>query len=844
MNTGLEAHAGGGGVDDPPEALRLLGQEYLRAMSDGDSVFTPGRPVWTLANAELLEEAFVNRPYEGGRSFDEKLVDQLRDVSDQALQLFAELWCMSLAPLADYNADTKQRLVQGILDKMSQPVTLPASVVTATEAGAFNGGVAFKSRRPFQIALLVKVAVAVLSLDVEARAEALSDPKRWGLLLASVEEPREPAQRRAVSWLLFPDYYLSIVSTKHLNAIRQAFADLLDGSELDLDEELFRIRQVLGERHPGGSFYAPPILDVWDPHRTLSGVPAGPEHLAGRDRFRSPGFALVSGAIDLIPEGRWVSYLDVATIAGLKAGYVGDYISEVEHPHAHRVIKHDGTTYRSDNQHELEAEGIAFDARGVADPSKRLSVEVLRQMMERQGLIQPMVRRAWLVRGNNVNGKDLVPGWLDDGEVTLSSSSLREVEAGISREELKPLVDEDYAHASYSSKSEKLDAFHNFLSRIHAGHLVVTVDAGKTYTGEVTGTAEYVAEDGNAHLRLPVTWHQHATETETLPEELQARLKVQRDVLDLTQQLRILEELTEQSSLAPISSKVALPNATEELAKALHVGQDWLQECIELLRDRPQLVFYGPPGTGKTYIAQRLAKHIAGDRVRLVQFHPSYSYEDFFEGYRPREDGSFKLTAGPMRRIVDSATENPSVAHVLIIDEMNRGNLAKVFGELYFLLEYREESIQLLYAREGDENGFNLPPNVFIIGTMNTADRSIALVDAAMRRRFAFRPLHPSEEPTNQILRSWLKETERPARVADLLDELNAQIADEDFKIGPSYFMRKAIYDEGGLERAWRTSILPLLEEHHYGEMSTSEVAARYGYDAIAARVDSRSSQE
>ena len=109
----------------------------------------------------------------------------------------------------------------------------------------------------------------------------------------------------------------------------------------------------------------------------------------------------------------------------------------------------------------------------------------------------------------------------------------------------------------------------------------------------------------------------------------------------------------------------------------------------------------------------------------------------------------FKLTPGPFRRLVDAARENPSTPYVLIIDEINRANLAKVFGELYFLLEYRDSSIDLLYS-SGDDLGFTMPQNVFIIGTMNTADRSIALVDTAMRRRFAFKALHPSTEPTKE----------------------------------------------------------------------------------------------
>lgn len=192
----------------------------------------------------------------------------------------------------------------------------------------------------------------------------------------------------------------------------------------------------------------------------------------------------------------------------------------------------------------------------------------------------------------------------------------------------------------------------------------------------------------------------------------------------------------------PPVEEVSLPAATSELAAKTHLPQDWLQsEILDLLAEKKQLIFYGPPGTGKTFIAQRLSEHVAehGGEVRLVQFHPSYTYEDFFEGYRPvgGDDAGvkFELVPGPLREMAREAAENPARPYLLIVDEINRGNVAKVFGELYFLLEYRGDKIELQYSR--DEQ-FQLPRNMFFVGTMNTADRSIALVDSALRRRFYF----------------------------------------------------------------------------------------------------------
>lgn len=558
-------------------------------------------------------------------------------------------------------------------------------------------------------------------------------------------------------------------------------------------------------------------------------------------RFRTDRYPLIDAAVKLLDVGQWTTYSDIAALVGSNPPSVGEYLlnDSMNNDGRHRVVPVGQAPYRASLREALEAEGVEFDSKGLPDPGKKVNVEDLRETMDLLGLLPSVPRRAWMVRGSSVGGRDLVPGWLAEGEVTLLTARLRPVQFGLSRDELKPFVDEDYAHSPYDVRVEKLDDAHAFLTRMEEGHLVVTVDQGRFYVGTVLDVAQQrPATPGGSELVRTVEWADPGgIAISELPPTLSTRLKVQRDVVDLTQQIDTLGGLLdaeEEKTPPPVIEDVVLRDATAELASELHVNQPWLQECIDLLNDRPQLIFYGPPGTGKTFLAQAIAEHVAGQNVRLVQFHPAYSYEDFFEGYRPQEDGGFKLKPGPLRKVVSQALENPHEAHVLIIDEINRGNLAKVFGELYFLLEYRDQNVELLYADEE----FNLPENVYIIGTMNTADRSIALVDAAMRRRFAFLPLHPSEEPTDGILRSWLAGEGLPNRVADLLDELNRRIEDPDFKIGPSYFMRSAVHRDGGLQRTWRTSILPLLEEHHFGELDAARVRSRYGLDAVAASVD------
>ena len=276
-----------------------------------------------------------------------------------------------------------------------------------------------------------------------------------------------------------------------------------------------------------------------------------------------------------------------------------------------------------------------------------------------------------------------------------------------------------------------------------------------------------------------------------------------------------------------VSCKSAEAEATSELTPSLEELADELLWDVEhlrkikwLLRDKKQVIFQGPPGTGKTHVAQALAECLAGsrDRVRVVQFHPSYAYEDFVQGFRPTLEGGshgFTLKDGPLLNMAKRAQEESDETHVLVIDEINRGNLAKVFGELYFLLEYRDVEMRLQYS----DKSFSLPENLWIIGTMNTADRSIALVDLALRRRFHFVEFHPDKAPVQGLLRRWLEEEASEMEwVADVVDRANEKLPDRHAAIGPTYFMRKDGLDEEMVGLIWEHNVLPYIEEQLYGE--------------------------
>ena len=483
-------------------------------------------------------------------------------------------------------------------------------------------------------------------------------------------------------------------------------------------------------------------------------------------------------------------------------------------------------------------------------------VDYYRSPFVQQWLIAtpPGDRRAWLVRPGPA-GPTQVRRWRTEGFVSLVGDHLGDIAPDADRATVQAAVEAGYQHVDYVQRMALTNEFHAFLSKMEVDDIVVSTADDQLLVGVITGDATHDPDADGEQLRRDVRWEPTTTDLDALPTPLSSLLDQQGAVVDLTSAVGVLAALLNRTGddvpqpptpatkvTPPSPGPPTLQAVTPELAATLHISAEWLQDLVDLLAERQQIILYGPPGTGKTYLAQAIARHITQrDAIRLVQFHPSYSYEDFFEGFRPREsaDGTapgFAKTAGPLRELAADARTRPDVPHVLIIDEINRGNLAKVFGELYFLLEYRNASIRLQYS---PSEPFSLPSNIFIIGTMNTADRTIALVDTAIRRRFAFVELHPDEEPIRDLLARWLAANGESPERAELLRALNEAIGpeDRDFKIGPSYLMRPGLDKPGRLERVWRHEILPTLEEHYFGRYSREQVHERFGLAAIRRRL-------
>lgn len=280
-----------------------------------------------------------------------------------------------------------------------------------------------------------------------------------------------------------------------------------------------------------------------------------------------------------------------------------------------------------------------------------------------------------------------------------------------------------------------------------------------------------------------------------------------------------------------------IPYSIENALEGVFLKREEFENILGVLQFKKNIILQGAPGVGKTYMAQRLAFALMGEkapgRLQMIQFHQSYSYEDFIQGYRPNDNENFTLKNGVFHDFCKKAQRDPDHLYVFIIDEINRGNLSKIFGELMMLIEPdkrgKDFAVPLTYAQAADEK-FYIPENLYLIGTMNTADRSLAMVDYALRRRFSFISLSPKYETPE--FKSYLKskgvKQELVDKIVSKMADLNLEISKDDknlgvgYQIGHSFFCpadHLTRYDYNWYQRVVRHEILPLLEEYWFDNL-------------------------
>ena len=731
-----------------------------RALRSDDSLFTPGRPIWTREWLDELHRRFLDRPDVSDMAFWDKLERQMAGSPPEALQLMAEVLYMHLIVVSRKDSTRVRAQLEQVLNWSPQPAAIPSELAAGLTPGIANPGQGYHRYRPHQVGFVIEFASQWKQLGPDERQRLLDDPWAFKDLVMHLDlrsalfrdhyvSPR--IQQHALLHLVHPDTFEPIVSVNHKERIAAAFEGLVEDPEQDLDRKLQEVRAALEEDHGAAfTFYDPNIRSQWDDSKAPDGWD---ELIASAQEHKGTG-----------------------------------QLDDVENNYKIEI-----------GQRLAQARPAVIETRSSWPDLVKNSIRDSQNLIHH---VQKAQFRDWIDKAPDESYEALSLLWAGDDtplservrafmrlfprsvisgvgtRVNIASVLLM----GLDAEQYPPfrttLFEQAYEHTGYERPSP--DA-----------------DEAATYDHALGFLDQFIVKAAEHDLEL-------------------RRLDAQSAIF------MFFNNEEEQPKGKPPGNKKerSEPTSLPELAEELCLPLDFLEDIKQLLADKRQVIFQGPPGTGKTFVAQKLARCWAGTskRVSLVQLHPSYAYEDFVQGYRPtlkKGKPTFELKSGPLLAAAKSARSEPGHKHFLVIDEINRGNVAKVFGELYFLLEYRKRKMRLQYS----DKRFSLPKNLYIIGTMNTADRSIALVDLALRRRFHFVEFHPDEWPIKDLLRDWLTENGTPGMmwVADVVDRVNELLRDDRHAaIGPSHLLKHDL-SEADVARIWKHSVLPYIEERLIG---------------------------
>lgn len=745
------------------------------------------RPGSTLADAEVLMRDFVEQPDEGSDDFLTKLRGQLANSPASAVQLVAELLYVHLliAHAETVSGARKRDIIERVLRFTNDTALMSPELSAALEAGLVRPGQAFNSYRWRQFGYLIEAFAALKRLPTELRGAAVTDPQRFIEALDAVDDQGAWIQRHALEHLLFPDVFVPVVSREHRADMLGTWPDLAGPATLP---ESMRLSRIAAQLAPN---------TAWN----------GTEYV---NLYRSPHLWKWSQ-----PSKKWLTFQ-----AWAKRVWRNLDLDSLE------------------REYKVDAAGRAAAAADALRTGSGDWVPLLRTAFTKDNNLvawqvhQPFLQ--WVDTDRSTAGSALHELWSDPGPAAIDAFLDRVPGAAAHAMGARLSVASFLLSAADTTKFPQWRA-----TAVDTAYRVTgfarpqpSASAGETYEMFLSFLDQVIdiAARGGAVLRdrldaqglvwallnyTPEGWSE--PERQALTEWRSGKGSVPPDTRSTASGV-VASSVPMQSVVSQPAPDDLEPELTlADLAVSMHLDEPFLDEAVHLLRDKSQIIFYGPPGTGKTFVARKLAAWLAGnsERVSLVQFHPSYAYEDFIEGLRPRPDTpGFQLVEGPLVELARAAAADPTHDYVLIIDEINRGNVARVFGELYFLLEYRNQPARLLYSRAE----FRLPANLYVIGTMNSADRSIALLDTALRRRFYFLPFRADSPQVASVLPRYLQRHHpEMAWVAAVVQRANDKLADPAVAIGPSHFIRDDL-DATWVRRAWEHSVLPTLEDHFYGQ--------------------------
>ena len=798
--------------------LAAADQWKTKALAAGGSVFS-NDSMWSSKNIQALKHYFVDQPDEGEGSFMDKLERQLQSAGTGAQKLAAEMtWVMLLCP-SSIGAESKRDSICRIWSWSGEDLNPKLPLLSDDVLdGLGSAGTAFNTARWRELRYFVRIAEAFRAATAEQQQQLLSDGWAMAAWLEGHMEGQRRQLRHMLLYLLFPDQFERIFGGQDRKAIVRAFrgysrARVNQLRPQDIDRELLAIRQEAERENPDAQldFYLPPLKERWQPTEDVE-QQAPPDALPTRDT-----------SLDQISRQMVVAAISrISTATGVRE----------EAPRQYDLVY--GPLRLAPQLVVAEAGASVGQKLSPAEPAAAETSPSYRRLRE---LGFHLERQTFL--------PDLLKKFLDQAS------------------ERESLVVNDYPRA-YRGLKVQVSFGQGKFSRIP---WISFTGFGQTTSNGIYPVLLYyrsaevlVLAYGISETTEPKDKWPHSEKRQTITEVFKQRglpppdrygdsyvaeVYPNGDGLDPHQVQESIdrvigEYITQFESRDPADGSGTKTDPSKrriytltEASEGLFVDETKLSTYLTLLRRKKNLILQGPPGVGKTFVVKRLAYALMGEeapeRLQMVQFHQAYSYEDFIQGYRP-SGGGFRLKNGVFYEFCDKARNDPGATYVFVIDEINRGNLSKVLGEVMMLIEPDKRSsewaIPLTYSETSDEKFF-VPANLHLIGMMNTADRSLALVDYALRRRFAFADIEPAfgSDAFIDYLTSGGVDDALVQIIVDRMTVLNEAIASDTanlgrgFRIGHSYFSE--FPKDGKADWSWyaqvvRSEIEPLLREYYF----------------------------